>query len=71
VWGRPVRLSVRALTLSALLLLMVGSLVPLYAPPPRALPAAPAPDLRPRNGVAMSANYVFVDGVTVEANRDD
>ncbi len=69
VWGRSVQMSVRALTVGAMLLLAVGSLVPMRTP------AEPAPIVRlapppTSNGVAMSASYVITDGVTVEADRE-
>ncbi len=68
VWGRSVRMSVRAMTVSAMLLLAVGSLVPLRTPaePPRVVRMTPPAD----DGVSMSASYVITDGVTVEADRE-
>jgi hypothetical protein len=69
VWHRTVRMSVRAAAIGAGLLLFVGSLVPMRAPAP--VPSVPAPlVVRPASGVAFSASYVIVDGVTVEADRD-
>ncbi len=70
IWGRSVRMNVRAMTLCAMVLLAVGSLVPMRTPaePPRVVRMTPPS--ADADGMAMSANYIITDGVTVEADRE-